>query len=132
VSTADLNAVKAAAAHVVDRFGAFDRDAYFACFAPEATFLFHTTDRLLASRAEYEAEWASWVEGGFAVVRCSSHDGRVDLINPDVAVFTHRVLTTLHDADGDHDVVERETIVFKRSASGQWLGVHEHLSPFPT
>jgi ketosteroid isomerase-like protein len=128
----DIDEVKAAAAHVVDRFGAFDRDAYFACFAPEATFLFHTTDRLLGSRAEYEAEWAGWIESGLAVVRCTSHDGRVDLVAPDVAVFTHRVLTTLRDADGENDVIERETIVFKRSPSGQWLGVHEHLSPFPS
>lgn len=129
--SADLAAVLAAADHITATFGAFDRDAYFACFAPEATFMFHTTDRLLGSRAEYESEWAAWVEGGFRVASCSSHDQRVDLVSGDIAVFTHRVLTTVHDADGDHDLVERESIVLRREADGAWIGVHEHLSPFP-
>ena len=126
----DRAAVLAAADHVISTFGAFDGPAYFACFAPEATFMFHTTDRLLGSRAEYEAEWASWIDVGFGVVSCSSHDQRVDFVTDDVAVFTHRVLTTVHDADGDHDLVERETIVFRHDGD-RWTGIHEHLSPAP-
>jgi ketosteroid isomerase-like protein len=51
------------------------------------------------------------------------------MITDDVAVFTHRVLTIVRDADGEADLVERETIVFRREPAGQWLGVHEHLSP---
>lgn len=127
-----IGAVKAAAAHIVERFGAFDRDTYFACFAPEATFLFHTTDRLLGSRSEYENEWAGWVASGFQVVSCSSAEGRVDLVSADVAVFTHEVLTTVRDSDGEHELTERETIVFHRDQTDRWLGVHEHLSPFPS
>jgi ketosteroid isomerase-like protein len=123
--------VLAAATHLIERFGAFDNPGYFACFAPEATFMFHTTDRLLGSRAEYEAEWASWVEGGFSVLSCTTHDQRVDFLTPDVAVFTHRVLTTVRDAEGDHDLVERESIVMRQEPDGTWTGVHEHLSPHP-
>jgi ketosteroid isomerase-like protein len=32
---------------------------------------------------------------------------------------------------GEHDLAERETIVFRRHADGRWLGVHEHLSSQP-
>jgi hypothetical protein len=49
MSTDDIEHVRAAANHLIERFGAFDRDAYFACFAPEATFVFHTTNRVLGS-----------------------------------------------------------------------------------
>jgi ketosteroid isomerase-like protein len=69
------------------------------------------------------------LEIGFAVLGCTSHDQRIDMLTDDVAVFTHRVLTTVRDADGDAELVERESIVFRREPSGQWLGVHEHLSP---
>ncbi len=129
MSNDDIDHVRGAANHLIERFGAFDGEAYFACFAPEATFLFHATNRLLGSRAEYEREWASWVDAGFEVVSCATHDQRIDLVTPDVAVFTHRVLTAVADADGTHDLVERESIVFRREPSGAWLAVHEHLSP---
>ena len=129
MSNDDIDHVQAAATHLIECFAAFDGDAYFACFAPEATFLFHPTNRLLGSRAEYEQEWAGWVDTGFEVVSCTTHDQRIDLVTPDVAVFTHRVLTTVSDADGIHDLVERESIVFRRELSGAWLAVHEHLSP---
>lgn len=123
--------VKVAADYLIERFAAFDRDAYFACFSPEASFMFHTTDRFLAPRAAYEEEWQSWIDIGFSVLACTSHDQRVDMVTDDVAVFTHRVLTTVRDADGDHDLVERESIIFHRAPDGRWLGVHEHLSPAP-
>lgn len=120
------------AAHgIVDAFGSHDRDRYFDGFAPEATFLFHTTNRLLGSRGEYEAEWAAWEADGFRVLACESLDGRVDELTPDVAVFTHRVLTKVRLPDGEHDLDERETIVLRRQGDGRWLGVHEHLSVTP-
>jgi ketosteroid isomerase-like protein len=131
MSDHDIAAIKAAADHITDRFGAFDHDGYFACFAPEATFMFHTTDRLLGSCAEYQAEWAAWIESGFSVLSCASLDQRIDLVSDDIAVFTHRVLTTIRDTEGDHDLVERESIIFRRESNGNWLGVHEHLSPAP-
>jgi len=48
----------------------------------------------------------------------------------DTAVVTHRIATTV-DAGGETTVDhERESIIFARMA-GQWLAVHEHLSPEP-
>jgi ketosteroid isomerase-like protein len=123
--------VSAAAAVLVAAFGAHDVDAYFGAFDREATFLFHTTPRLLESRSAYEAEWRSWEADGFRVLGCSSLEPAVHSLTTDVAVFTHRVRTRVRDADGEHDLAERETIVFRRDAAGRWLGVHEHLSPEP-
>lgn len=123
--------VRAAAAGVVAAFGAHDVAGYFATFSPDATFLFHTTPRLLGSRAAYEEEWAAWEATGFHVLGCTSLDGHVQVLAPDTAVFTHRVRTRVRDADGEHDLAERETIVFRREPGGRWLGVHEHLSPEP-
>jgi SnoaL-like domain len=87
--------------------------------------------RLLASRAEYETEWADWERSGFQVLGCESSDGRTDRVAPGVVVFTHRVRTRLRDADGEHELHERETIVLRRRPDGRWVGVHEHLSPAP-
>jgi ketosteroid isomerase-like protein len=123
--------VGAAAAALVAAFGAHDVDGYFGAFAPEATFLFHTTPRLLESRAAYEAEWRSWETDGFRVQACRSLEPEVRLLTADVAVFTHRVRTRVRDAEGEHDLAERETIVFRRESLGRWLGVHEHLSAEP-
>ncbi len=124
-------AALAAATHLISVFGAHDTDGYFACFAPSATFLFHTTGRLLGSRAEYEAEWAAWEADGFRVLGCTSADQRVDEISDGVVVFTHRVRTSVAQAGGTLDLDERETIVLHRGPDGGWLGVHEHLSPTP-
>lgn len=131
---ADRDEVLAAAAACVVAFGSHDTEDYFACFHPEATFLFHSSGRLLGSRAEYEAEWAAWEADGFRVLGCTSTDRRVDLWG-DVAVLTHRVATTVRtSADGpEEEQQERETIVFRRDPGhpGRWLGVHEHLSVDP-
>jgi hypothetical protein len=73
--------VAAAAAAIVAAFGRNDSQAYFTCFAPEATFIFHTTPRRLNSRAEYQAESAKWVkENGFRVRSCKSTDSRVQVL----------------------------------------------------
>jgi ketosteroid isomerase-like protein len=57
---------------LVAAFGRGDLEAYFACFSEDATFLFHTTDRLLGSLEEYRQEWARWVrDDGFQVVGCT-------------------------------------------------------------
>ncbi len=123
--------VRQAATALVAAFGAHDVPGYFGAFAPEATFLFYNASSLLGSRAAYEAEWRSWEAGGFRVLGCRSLDGDVHELTHDVAVFTHRVRTRVRDSDGEHDLAERETIVFRRGPDGQWLGVHEHLSPEP-
>lgn len=125
----DADAVRSAAEDLVRAFGAHDREGYFASFAPSATFLFHAMDRLLGSRAEYEELWGQWESEGFRVLGCESRDARVDVVAPGVAVFTHRVVTTVADAEAP--MRERETIVFARQGDGRWLAVHEHLSLDP-
>lgn len=123
--------VLAAARHLVEAFGDHRRDDYFACFAPEATFIFHTTPAVLRSRAAFEAEWDRWVaEDGFRVLSCRSEDQDVQLAG-DVAIFTHRVATRASIGGEESDSDERETIVFRRDGTGRWLAIHEHLSPTP-
>ena len=122
------SAVLDAADKLVSAFGRHDREAYFAAFAPEATFLFYNLDRPLDSRAAYEAEWALWeTRDGFRVLDCRSTDRRVQMLG-DVAVFTHSVETDVSAGGETVTNNERETIVFSRAPSGRWLAVHEHLS----
>ena len=122
--------VRSAGEALVGAFGRGDLDAYFACFADDATFLFHTTDRLLTSTGEYRREWARWVaDDGFAVRGCVT-EGTVVQVLGDAAVLTHRVTTTVATHEGESVLQERETIVFARR-DGRWLAVHEHLSPAP-
>ena len=72
-------AVLAAASEIVQAFAATDGERYFATFAPEATFVFHTEPERLAGRATYERLWADWVEGGWHVVSCASSDPLVQV-----------------------------------------------------
>ncbi len=123
--------VSAAAAALVAAFGSHDREGYFACFAPSATFLFYNFERPLTSRADYEAVWREWEAGDFRVLGCVSTDGAVTMLRDDLAVFTHAVRTTLKDGESSIVLGERESIVFQR-VDGRWFGVHEHLSPDPT
>jgi ketosteroid isomerase-like protein len=130
VSTSDSTSEALAAAQaIIAAFGAHDVAGYFAGFTPEATFLFHTEDSLLGSRAAYERRWAEWEADGFRVLGCESLDPRVETVADGVAVFTHRVRTRL--AGEDEVQRERETIVLVRQDDGRWLAVHEHLSPDP-
>jgi ketosteroid isomerase-like protein len=123
------HAVLAAAERLVDAFGRHDRDGYFAAFAPEATFIFHNLDRPLRSRAAYEAEWQLWeTRDGFRVRGCRSTEPHVQIVGP-VAIFTHRVETDLVVDGALATNTERETIVFEKQATGDWLAIHEHLSP---
>ena len=123
--------VRQAAASLVAAFGRNDLEAYLACFRDDATFLFHATDRVLASREEYRQEWAAWVrDDDFRVLGCETSGTRVQVLG-DTAVLTHEVRTTVSTRAGREELRERETIVFHREPSGQWPAVHEHLSPAP-
>lgn len=124
-----LEEVSNAADALVAAFAAHDRDTYFASFAAEATFVFHTAPRVLTSRAEYEQDWAGWEADGFHVEGCESLERRIDMITVDVAVMTHRVRTRLSGVEKIQR--ERETIVFRREPDRTWQAVHEHLSPDP-
>ncbi|TFC17636.1 DUF4440 domain-containing protein [Cryobacterium algoritolerans] len=118
----------AAADTIIDDFGHHRRDAYFAGFAAEATFVFHTVPERLETRAAYEELWRDWEQtNGFRVLGCTSANRRLQLLGT-VAVFSHDV-TTLLESDGVEETQrERETIVLALQG-GRWLGVHEHLSP---
>jgi ketosteroid isomerase-like protein len=125
-----LDEVTTAAAALVDAFSRHDTDAYFAAFAPDASFIFHNNDSIIRSRKEYQDLWASWETEGFRVLGCTSIGGIVQMLGDDVGVFTHQVRTVLADGDSSVETGERETIVFQRFGT-TWLGVHEHLSVDP-
>jgi ketosteroid isomerase-like protein len=128
--SADETAVRRAAEELVAAFGAHDTAGYFARFAPEATYVFHTTPDRLPDRASYERLWEQWErEDGFRVHGCSSSAADVRL-HGGVGIFVHDVATDLELGGARSIVRERETIVFERRGAG-WLAVHEHLSPRP-
>ena len=115
---------------LVAAFSASDAPAYFAHFHPDATFLFHDTPGLVASRRDYEAMWAEWErESGFRVLACESTDQHGQQ-HGDLAVFTHTVRTRRLVAGVEDELHERETIVLLRDGV-TWTCVHEHLSPDP-
>ena len=126
--------VLAAATELVDAFATTDGERYFATFAPDATFVFHTEPERLPDRAAYERIWAGWIESGWHVVSCVSSDQLVQPF-PGGAVFSHTVDTTVDTGAGTESYRERETIVFRVTDSADTgsglVAVHEHLSPLP-
>jgi len=116
----------AAADRIIGDFAHHRRDAYFAGFAPDASFLFHNVDHRLESRQAYETLWAEWESEGFQVLSCSSTNRRIQLFGS-VAVFSHDVETNAKLAGVAEISRERETIVLGLT-DGVWLGIHEHLS----
>jgi len=128
MSTTTVQEVRAAADALVAAFAEGRLDDYFGAFAPDASFVFHTTPQRLDSTAEYRALWQRWVdEDGFRVLGCTSS---AQLIQPfgDTAVFSHDVETRIATHSGEETVQERETIVFARADDGGWVAAHEHLS----
>ncbi len=121
--------VLAAASAIVEAFAATDGDRYFATFAPDATFVFHTEAERLPDRAAYERIWSRWLANGWRVVSCTSSDQHVQTF-PGGAVFSHSVATEVQTGDGADAYRERETIVFRSDAAGL-VAIHEHLSPMP-
>lgn len=119
-----------AAGRLVDAFARNDTSAYFASFAPDATFIFHNVEDVLQSRTQYEELWHQWQLEGIAVLGCASLHGSVQMLGSDVGVFHHTVRTSMRDATATRETGERETIIFQRR-DGEWLGVHEHLSVDP-
>lgn len=119
-----------AARAIVDAFAATDTARYFAGFAPEASFIFHTEGQRLESRAAYEELWNGWITEGWSVISCGSTDRLVTAFAGG-AVFAHDVATTVRTSAGEESYRERETIVFRREPDGKLLAIHEHLSPMP-
>ncbi|SDS90004.1 YybH family protein [Actinoplanes derwentensis] len=119
-----------AADRLLAAFAAHDTAGYFACFAGDATFLFHTTPGLLRSRSDYEQLWYGWESDGFRVLSCTSSDQDMRVYG-DTAIFTHSVRTIVFSDGAEQTLTERETIVFRHDGD-QWLAVHEHLSGDPS
>ena len=128
--TPTVEEVEAAASAIVDAFAATDGPRYFATFAPDATFVFHTEPARLDDRAAYERLWDEWAASGWRVVSCTSSDRHVQPF-PGGAVFSHSVDTTVETPDGRDSYRERETIVFRTDRTRGLIAVHEHLSPMP-
>ena len=128
--TPSRDEVETAASAIVEAFAATDAPRYFATFAPDATFVFHTEPARLDDRAAYERLWAEWVASGWRVVTCTSSEPAVQPF-PGGAVFSHTVDTTVETPDGQDSYRERETIVFRTDANRGLVAVHEHLSPMP-
>lgn len=119
--------VLAATDQLVAAFAATDTDTYFACFAPEASFVFHPEASRFDDRATYERVWAGWLADGWRVISCESTERLVQVYG-DTGILSHRVRTVV-EAGGEHTTTEeRETIVFVRAEDGL-RAVHEHLSP---
>ena len=117
----------AAADTLISDFGHHRRDAYFSRFAPEATFLFHSTPARLESRAAYEQLWDEWEQqNDFRVISCVSSDRRLQVFG-EVAVFSHDVASTVSFDGTVETLAERESIVLEKRGR-EWLAVHEHLS----
>lgn len=128
----DVAEVRRAGERIVKAYGDHETERYFACFHPDATFVFYTSPKRIESTARFREEWDRWErEDGFHVLGCVSADQRVQLLG-DVAVLTHSLTTRLTTNEGEETARERETIVFARQRDGDWLVVHEHLSPDPS
>lgn len=119
-----------AADAIVNAFATTDTDAYFAGFAPDASFIFHPEAARLNSRAEYEELWATWVKDGWRVTACTSSD-RLAQPFEGGAVFSHTVATSIDSNDGADSYIERESIIFRTEADGSLIAIHEHLSTVP-
>ncbi|EPL08038.1 nuclear transport factor 2 family protein [Pseudomonas sp. CF161] len=127
----DQQNVLNAAAALVAAFARNDREAYFAAFSADASFVFYTLPQPLLSRDAYQVLWDQWrAEDGFEVLTCTSSNAFVSL-QGDVALFIHDVATELRMQGEQHFSQERETIVFRRQQQGHWLACHEHLSAMP-
>jgi ketosteroid isomerase-like protein len=114
---------------IVDAFASNEGERYFACFAPDATFIFYAEPLRLNDRASYERLWRGWISDGWRVRACTSSNQLVQTF-PGGAVFTHDVATTVATGEGEESTRERETIVF-RFDGGRLVAVHEHLSSAP-
>ena len=116
---------------LVDTFGEGRLHDYFACFADDATFIFHGV-RWLGSLGAYRAEWDRWMQqDGFAVLGVETDVTSVQMLG-DASILTHSLATRQRTNAGEETVFERETIVFGRQSDGRWLVVHQHLSPNPS
>ncbi len=127
--TPSVEEVRDAAHRIVDAFSNTDTAAYFAGFAPDASFVFHPESARLDSREAYETLWASWIADGWSVVSCRTTDELVQ-VYPGGGLISHTVHTTVNTGAGEESYVERESIVFRVDPEDpeSLTAIHEHLS----
>jgi ketosteroid isomerase-like protein len=126
--THELEVLRAANA-LIGHFGSGEVEAYFAAFAPQASFIFHQHPDRLMSLEAYRQCWRDWErETGFRVIACQS-SGQVVRMLGDTALFMHDVRTETETNTGRSIAYERESILFRQEPDGRWLAWHEHLSP---
>jgi uncharacterized protein (TIGR02246 family) len=123
--------LNAAAERVVNAFGSHDVEAYFSCFAEDASFLFYSSPELMRSREAFRQEWQRMeAEDGYRVRSCVASERHVQVVSAQAGIVTHTLRTRFTTNDGESELRERETLVLRRDEHG-WLIVHEHLSPCP-
>lgn len=128
----DQQDVLAAANRLCQAFGEGRIKDYFACFLPNADFMFHGMPTRIESRAEYERWWGAWEkEIDLKILGCRSFDQHVNLMG-NVALYTHSVDVDVSTNQGIEHRHERETIVFLKQPDGRWMAAHEHLSKAPS
>jgi len=128
--THELESIRLAADKLVDAFARHDVEAYFACFAPDSSFVFHTVPMRLECLADFRNQWLQWEKDGFRVQSCVCSDRRIECFG-EIAIVSHSVHTELEFGAQVQSLNERETIVFRKAPDTGWTAIHEHLSMAP-
>jgi ketosteroid isomerase-like protein len=124
--TITVDDIAAAAQAIVTAYAANDEADYFARFAPDCSFAFHTDGEIHTARDEWQQGWRELRAEGWEVVDCHSLVTHIQLI-PEGGIFVHELETTARTGDETETYKERETIVFTRR-DGELIAIHEHLS----
>ncbi|HWO69487.1 MAG TPA: nuclear transport factor 2 family protein [Actinomycetota bacterium] len=110
------------------RLDAGDLDAYFAGFAPDATFLFYNEERRLESTAEYRALLEERIAGsGLRFLDRLRSEVRVQRWE-DVAVVTFLDEAT-YEWEGDRETTRGRASWVLRRDGERWVVIHVHISP---
>lgn len=123
------NEIREAAQAIVRAFRDNDEEAYFAGFADDCSFAFHTDPAPLVGAEAWRSAWRELQATGWRVVDCRTLWDHVQAVG-DGGVYLHEVETTAGEPGAIETYRERESIVFARR-DGKLLAVHEHLSPIP-
>ncbi|NEM89794.1 nuclear transport factor 2 family protein [Galbitalea soli] len=120
--------VLTAAEAIVARLGAGDIEAYFECFASDATFAHYAHSDQVLSRSQFLLRWRESMEAeGVRMLSARSSDRRAH-IHGDFSVFSHLLRREIARGEQRETLTERESIVFARRG-GRWMAVHSHVSP---
>lgn len=121
--------IRGAAQGIVRAFRNNDEDEYFAGFADDCSFAFHTDPAPLLGADAWREGWRELQASGWRVKDCRTLCDHVQVIG-DGGVYLHELETTAGEPGAIETYRERESIVFARR-DGRLVAVHEHLSPIP-